>query len=43
MCYFTINLSLNLLVKEFLKSVNHLAKLRAKLFIVSKMQNSPDR
>ena len=35
MSYFIANLSLNLLVKEFLKSVNNLAKLQAKCLIVS--------
>ena len=35
MSYFIANLSLNLQVKEFLKSVNNLAKLQAKWLIVS--------
>ena len=35
MSYFIANLSLNLLVKEFLKSMNNLAKLQAKWLIVS--------
>jgi len=54
MGYFITNLSFNLLVKEFVKIGEHLAKLQAKRLIVlyapftldfcpPKMQNSPDK